>query len=68
MIEAIQRIDALQIKGLSMREGALRLNAEHRACLSNDLGAIAGLLFDIGSGRYAAPPRNDDANARIVGG
>ena len=108
VIEAIQRIDALQIKGLgpavanllyfihptlvmpfntaivrgynavtggnvklgrwdhylSMREGALRLNAEHRAHLSNDLGAVAGLLFDIGSGRYTAPPRNDDAVAR----
>ena len=49
---------------LSMREGALRLNAEHRSHLSNDLGAVAGLLFDIGSGRYAAPPRNDDVNAR----
>ena len=22
------------------------------------------MLFDIGSGRYTAPPRNDDANAR----
>ena len=47
-----------------MREGALRLNAEHRAHLSNDLGAIAGLLFDIGSGRYTAPPRDDDAGTR----
>jgi type II restriction enzyme len=107
VIEAIQRIDALQIKGLgpavanllyfihptlvmpfntamvkgynavtggnvklgrwdhylSMREGAIRLNQAHRAQLSNDLGAIAGLLFDIGSGRYAAPPREDDAAA-----
>lgn len=41
---------------LSMREGVLRLNAEHRARLSNDLGAVAGLLFDVGSGRYEAPP------------
>lgn len=45
---------------LSMREGMLRLNAEHRALLSNDLGAVAGLLFDVGTGRYAAPPRADD--------
>jgi type II restriction enzyme len=45
---------------LSMREGMLRLNAEHRGLLSNDLGAIAGLLFDVGTGRYAAPPRPDD--------
>lgn len=45
---------------LAMRQGVLRINAEHRALLSNDLGAIAGLLFDIGSGRYAAPPLDDD--------
>jgi type II restriction enzyme len=51
---------------LAMREGVLRLNAEHRAILSNDLGAIGGLLFDIGSGRYAAPPRSDDAAARAA--
>ncbi|HSQ29646.1 MAG TPA: type II restriction endonuclease [Gemmatimonadaceae bacterium] len=49
---------------LAMREGILDLNAEHRELLSNDLGAIAGLLFDIGSGRYAAPPRDDSATAR----
>lgn len=107
LIEAIRRIDALQIKGLgpavanllyfihptlvmpfntaivkgynavtggkvklgrwdhylTMREGALRLNAAHRGRLSNDLGALAGLLFDVGSGRYPAPPRDDDAQA-----
>lgn len=45
---------------LSMREGVMRLNAEHRSRLSNDLGAVAGLLFDIGSGRYEAPPREND--------
>ncbi len=45
---------------LSMREGVMRLNAEHRSHLSNDLGAAAGLLFDIGSGRYEAPPREND--------
>jgi type II restriction enzyme len=49
---------------LAMREGILTLNARFRALLSNDLGAIAGLLFDVGSGRYAAPPRSDDAEAR----
>ena len=48
---------------LAMREGVLRINAEHRAMLSNDLGAIAGLLFDVGSGRYTAPPRESDADA-----
>jgi type II restriction enzyme len=48
---------------LAMREGVLRLNGDHRGLLSNDLGAAAGLLFDVGSGRYAAPPRADDAAA-----
>ncbi|MBI2728472.1 MAG: type II restriction endonuclease [Polaromonas sp.] len=45
---------------LSMREGLIRLNEQHRHKLSNDLGAIAGLMFDVGSGRYAAPPRVED--------
>ena len=48
----------------AMREGILRINAEHRDLLSNDLGAIGGLLFDVGSGRYAAPPREDSVEAR----
>lgn len=48
---------------LAMRAGILRINEEHRSLLSNDLGAVAGLLFDIGIGRYAAPPREDDAAA-----
>lgn len=45
---------------LAMREGILRLNAEHRDLLSNDLGAFAGLLFDVGTERYAPPPRDAD--------
>jgi type II restriction enzyme len=49
---------------LAMREGILRINSDHRDILSNDLGAIAGLLFDIGTGRYAAPPREADEAAR----
>ena len=49
---------------LAMRDGILRLNQEFRGLLSNDLGAIGGFLFDIGSGRYAPPPRDDDAAAR----
>lgn len=48
---------------LSMREGLIRLNEQHRHQLSNDLGAIAGLMFDIGSGRYAAPPRLEEPGA-----
>jgi type II restriction enzyme len=49
---------------LAMREGILRLNDDHRTLLSNDLGAIGGLLFDIGFERHAAPPLGDDAAAR----
>ena len=45
---------------LSMREGLIRLNNQYRGKLSNDLGAIGGLMFDIGSGRYPAPPRTED--------
>lgn len=51
---------------LTMRQGILVLVADHRDLLSNDLGAIAGLLFDIGSGRYTAPPRDNDAEARAA--
>ena len=51
---------------LAMRQGILALNAEYRDLLSNDLGAVAGLLFDIGSGRYVAPPLQDDAVARAA--
>lgn len=43
---------------LAMRSGVLDLNERFRDLLSNDLGAIGGLLFDIGSGRYPAPPRD----------
>lgn len=50
---------------LAMREGILRLNEEHRDLLSNDLGAIAALLFDVGSGRHAPPPdTSEDARQR----
>lgn len=45
---------------LAMRRGILELNAKHRDLLSNDLGAIAGALFDVGSGNYPAPPRDSD--------
>ena len=51
---------------LAMREGILRLNADHRDLLSNELGAISGLLFDVGSGRYAAPPREVDEDSRAA--
>lgn len=48
---------------LSMREGVICLNDAHRHLLSNDLGAVAGLLFDIGSGRYPVPPSGTDSAA-----
>jgi type II restriction enzyme len=48
---------------LAMREGALRLKADHPALLSNDLGAVAGFLFDLGSERYPLPPREGDPAA-----
>ncbi|MGN6242265.1 MAG: type II restriction endonuclease [Motilibacteraceae bacterium] len=53
---------------LQMRDGILRVNAVLRNLLSNDLGAVGGLLFDIGSGRYPAPPLpgEDTAQARAA--
>ncbi len=45
---------------LAMRQGILRLNTEYRDLLSNDLGAVAGLLFDVGIERYKAPPPQGD--------
>jgi len=48
---------------LAMRRGILELNQRYRDLLSNDLGAIGGFLFDVGSNRYAPPPREDDAEA-----
>lgn len=49
---------------LAMREGILRLNQQYRDLLSNDLGAFGALLFDVGSGRYPAPPRAGDGAVR----
>lgn len=48
---------------LAMRRGILELNQRYRDLLSNDLGAMGGFLFDLGSERYALPPREDDADA-----
>jgi type II restriction enzyme len=41
---------------LAMREGLVELTRKHRDLLSNDLGAVAALCFDVGSGLYAPPP------------
>lgn len=48
---------------LAMRRGIIELNTKYRDLLSNDLGAIAGALFDVGSGRYPQPPRESDDEA-----
>lgn len=45
---------------LAMRRGILELNDRYRDLLSNDLGAITGALYDIGSGLYDAPPRDSE--------
>lgn len=45
---------------LAMRQGMLGLTAQYRDLLSNDLGAVASFLFDVGSGRYPAPPLETD--------
>jgi len=50
-------------KYLAMRQGILALNRESRDLLSNDLGAIGGLLFDIGSERYSLPPAENSAES-----
>ena len=42
---------------LAMRQRVLALNIEYRDMFSNDLGAVAGFLFDLGTGRYVPPPR-----------
>jgi type II restriction enzyme len=41
---------------LAMRQGILAFREEHAALFSNDLGAIAGFLFGVGSDRYPLPP------------
>lgn len=48
---------------LAMRAGILQLNQDCAELLSNDLGAVAGLLFDLGSERYALPQRGQDRGA-----
>lgn len=49
---------------LAMRAGMLQLNQTYRDLLSNDLGAVAGFLFDVGVDRYSALPAGDDDAAR----
>jgi len=40
----------------TMRAGMLALNHSVGDLLSNDLGAVAALMYDVGTGRFAAPP------------
>ena len=47
---------------LAMREGVLKLNSIYRPLLSNDLGAVAAFLFDVGSERYPLPVREGSAS------
>ena len=49
---------------LAMRAGMLKINQSYRDLLSNDLGAVAGCLFDIGIGRFLPPPLADEDAAR----
>ena len=46
---------------LAMREMLVQINYSHRSLLSKDLGAIAGLLFEVGNGRYIIANNADDA-------
>jgi type II restriction enzyme len=49
---------------LAMREVIVRTNGEVRQLLSNDLGAFAGLLFELGSGRLLISSNVDAGLAR----
>lgn len=48
---------------LAMRKGLVAFNAKWRSLLSNDLGAVGALLFDIGTGRYPAPPLGETSES-----
>jgi len=48
---------------LAMREGVLTLNDQYSAKLSRDLGAVSGLLFDIGIGKIAMDGNTETALA-----
>lgn len=50
---------------LSMRETIVETNKSHQSLLSNDLGAFAGLLFELGSGRLTIAG-NADTNLILI--
>ncbi len=45
---------------LSMRETIVQANTTHRSLLSKDLGAFAGMLFELGSGRLVIANNADN--------
>jgi type II restriction enzyme len=47
---------------LAIREKLLTVNNQYRHELSNDLGAIAGLLFEVGVGNLLVPGMADQSN------
>lgn len=51
---------------LAMRQGILKFNQTYRSYFSNDLGAVAGFLFDIGSKKIIAPPLDNHEDAALV--
>ena len=71
IVEGYNRLTGANVKlgswpqFLAMRDGIIDINHRLRDLLSNDLGAIGALLFDIGSDRYPAPPR-DGADAAAL--
>lgn len=44
---------------LAIREKMLVVNSEYRSVLSNDFGALAGLLFEVGAGNVLVPGLGD---------
>jgi type II restriction enzyme len=50
---------------MAMREAIVQANNQHRPLLSKDLGAFAGLLFEVGSGRLATSGNADATLAAL---
>ena len=50
---------------MAMREAIVAANNQHRSLLSKDLGAFAGLLFEVGTGRIATSGNADATLAAL---
>jgi type II restriction enzyme len=50
---------------MAMREAIVQANNQHRALLSKDLGAFAGLLFEVGTGRIVTASSADATLAAL---